>query len=40
MEADLSGLLLDCAAFGVADPATLAFLDPPPAPALTERERS
>jgi ATP-dependent helicase HrpB len=35
-EADLSGLLLDCAAFGVADPATLAFLDPPPAPALTE----
>ena len=30
LEADLSGLLLDCAAFGVADPATLAFLDPPP----------
>lgn len=36
LAADLSGLLLDCAAFGVADPATLAFLDPPPAPALTE----
>lgn len=35
-EADLSGLLLDCAAFGVADPSTLAFLDPPPAPALSE----
>lgn len=36
LEADLSGLLLDCAAFGVADPATLAFLDPPPAPATSE----
>ncbi|TPJ44874.1 ATP-dependent helicase HrpB [Mesorhizobium sp. B2-5-13] len=36
LEADLSGLLLDCAAFGVADPRTLAFLDPPPAPALNE----
>ncbi|MGE0503262.1 MAG: ATP-dependent helicase HrpB [Rhizobiaceae bacterium] len=36
LEADLSGLLLDCAAFGVADPGTLAFLDPPPAPALNE----
>ncbi|MBZ9854896.1 ATP-dependent helicase HrpB [Mesorhizobium sp. CA13] len=36
LEADLSGLLLDCAAFGVADPTTLAFLDPPPAPALNE----
>ena len=35
-EADLSGLLLDCAAFGVSDPATLSFLDPPPAPALKE----
>ncbi|MCV0394953.1 MAG: ATP-dependent helicase HrpB [Rhizobiaceae bacterium] len=35
-EADLSGLVLDCAAFGVTDPATLAFLDPPPAPALAE----
>ena len=36
LEADLSGLVLDCAAFGVADPASLAFLDPPPAPALAE----
>lgn len=35
-EADLSGLVLDCAAFGVADPARLAFLDPPPAAALAE----
>jgi ATP-dependent helicase HrpB len=36
LAADLSGLLLDCAAFGVADPASLAFLDPPPAAALNE----
>ena len=36
LEADLSGLMLDCAAFGVADPATLRFLDPPPGPALQE----
>ncbi len=36
LEADLSGLLLDCTAFGIADPASLAFLDPPPAPALAE----
>lgn len=36
LQADLSGLLLDCAAFGVADPRTLRFLDPPPAPALAE----
>ncbi len=36
LQADLSGLLLDCAAFGVADPSTLRFLDPPPAPALAE----
>lgn len=36
LEADLSGLVLDCAAFGVADPTALAFLDPPPAPALSE----
>ncbi|MHA6642687.1 ATP-dependent helicase HrpB [Mesorhizobium sp. A623] len=36
LEADLSGLVLDCAAFGVADPASLSFLDPPPAPALAE----
>ncbi|MCG8272356.1 ATP-dependent helicase HrpB [Aquamicrobium sp. NLF2-7] len=36
LAADLSGLLLDCAAFGVVDPASLAFLDPPPGPALNE----
>lgn len=36
LEADLSSLLLDCAAFGVADPASLSFLDPPPTPALNE----
>ncbi|MBX3531373.1 MAG: ATP-dependent helicase HrpB [Rhizobiaceae bacterium] len=36
LAADLTGLVLDCAAFGVADPATLSFLDPPPAPALAE----
>ncbi|MER9595520.1 ATP-dependent helicase HrpB [Mesorhizobium sp. M0244] len=36
LEADLSGLSLDCAAFGVADPTSLSFLDPPPAPALNE----
>lgn len=36
LEADLSGLVLDCAAFGVADPASLAFLDAPPGPALAE----
>ncbi|RWC82684.1 MAG: ATP-dependent helicase HrpB, partial [Mesorhizobium sp.] len=36
IEADLSGLLLDCAAFGVADPTSLSFLDPPPVPALNE----
>ncbi|GJE18957.1 ATP-dependent helicase HrpB [Methylobacterium marchantiae] len=36
LAADLSGLLLDCAAWGVPDPATLSFLDSPPAPALAE----
>ncbi|WP_425284841.1 ATP-dependent helicase HrpB [Methylobacterium gossipiicola] len=36
LAADLAGLLLDCAAWGVADPTTLAFLDPPPASALAE----
>jgi ATP-dependent helicase HrpB len=39
LEADLTGLLLDCAAFGVSDPATLAFLDPPPVPALAEARK-
>jgi ATP-dependent helicase HrpB len=32
--ADLAGLLLDCAAWGVADPLRLAWLDPPPIGAL------
>ncbi|TCR68847.1 ATP-dependent helicase HrpB [Bosea sp. BK604] len=36
LSADLSPLLLDCAAWGVTDPASLAFLDAPPAPALKE----
>src|SRR5690606_18491857 len=36
LEADLSSLLLDCAAFGVSDPASLRFLDLPPKPALAE----
>ena len=36
LAADLSGLLLDCAAWGVSDPATLSFLDAPPAAALAE----
>ena len=36
LSADLSTLLLDCASWGVTDPATLAFLDPPPAPAVKE----
>ena len=36
LAADLAGLLLDCAAWGVSDPRSLAFLDPPPAPALSE----
>src|SRR5690606_25240245 len=36
LAADLTGLVLDCAAFGVTDPAALAFLDPPPVPALAE----
>lgn len=34
LAADLSGLLLDCATWGVTNPATLDFLDPPPAAAL------
>jgi ATP-dependent helicase HrpB len=39
LSADLSGLMLDCAAWGVADPTTLPFLDPPPAPSLAEARR-
>jgi ATP-dependent helicase HrpB len=36
LSADLSSLVLDLAQWGVADPAGLAFLDRPPAPALKE----
>jgi ATP-dependent helicase HrpB len=36
LSADLSGLALDCALWGVSDPGTLAFLDPPPRGALIE----
>ncbi|MEX0405408.1 ATP-dependent helicase HrpB [Aquibium sp. LZ166] len=36
LEADLSGLVLDGAAFGVSDVQTLSFLDPPPKAALAE----
>lgn len=36
LEADLSALTLDCALWGVADPRTLAWLDPPPAAAVAE----
>jgi ATP-dependent helicase HrpB len=35
-EADLSALLLDCAIWGVSDPRTLRWLDPPSAAALDE----
>jgi ATP-dependent helicase HrpB len=36
LSADLSSLVLDLAQWGVSDPSTLAFLDPPPLPALKE----
>ncbi len=36
LEADLSPLLLDCALWGVGDPAALHWLDPPPKAALDE----
>jgi len=36
LEADLSQLTLDCALWGVSDPATLRWLDPPPAAAISE----
>ena len=36
LSADLSSLVLDLAQWGVSDPAGLAFLDPPPAPAWKE----
>ncbi|CCJ08907.1 ATP-dependent helicase HrpB [Methylocystis sp. SC2] len=36
LDADLSGLALDLAAWGVSDPGDLKWLDPPPAPAWKE----
>ena len=36
LEADLSPLLLDCALWGVSDPAKLRWLDPPPKAAIDE----
>jgi len=36
LDADLSGLALDLAAWGVSDPGRLEWLDPPPAPAWKE----
>ncbi|MGO9358323.1 MAG: ATP-dependent helicase HrpB [Xanthobacteraceae bacterium] len=36
LSSDLSSLLLDLASWGVSDPSQLAFLDSPPAPALSE----
>lgn len=40
LSADLSGLTMDCAAWGVTDPSGLAFLDPPPKSALVEARAS
>ncbi len=39
LSADLSGLALDLAQWGVRDPATLAFLDPPPQAAYAEARK-
>ncbi|MDB5691286.1 MAG: hrpB [Alphaproteobacteria bacterium] len=39
LEADLSALLLDCGLWGVADPRSLRWLDPPPAAAVEEARR-
>jgi ATP-dependent helicase HrpB len=39
LEADLSALLLDCALWGVADPRTLRWLDPPPTAAVDEARK-
>lgn len=36
LESDLTGLVLDCALWGVPDPAALPWLDPPPAAAVAE----
>ena len=39
LEADLSALTLDCARWGVSDPSTLHWIDPPPAAAISEARR-
>jgi ATP-dependent helicase HrpB len=39
LEADLSALLLGCALWGVADPRSLKWIDPPPAAAVEEARR-
>jgi ATP-dependent helicase HrpB len=39
LEADLSALVLDCALWGVIDPRSLRWLDPPPAAAVEEARR-
>ncbi|GLV26010.1 ATP-dependent helicase HrpB [Sphingobium sp. Cam5-1] len=39
LESDLSSLLLDCALWGVSDPASLRWLDPPPPAALDEARK-
>lgn len=36
LESDLAGLVLECARWGVVDPATLRWLDPPPAAAVAD----
>ena len=36
LEADLSSLVLDCTIWGVSDPATLGWIDPPPRAAIDE----
>lgn len=36
LTSDLSGLVLDCIAWGVRDPRELRFIDPPPGPAIDE----
>ncbi|WP_353216283.1 ATP-dependent helicase HrpB [Sandarakinorhabdus sp.] len=39
LDSDLAGLVLECARWGVADPAALAWRDPPPAAAIADARR-
>ena len=39
LEADLSALVLDCALWGIADPRSMRWLDPPPAAAIDEARK-